>query len=373
MTVLDARQARRFRANMKSFEHRLELAVDRAAQACGHDRKRERERYATFCRRVGHRAPAAAQSFEERQRIEAGAESPLIVELMLGLVGQEATGFGYRSLGRYGGSVLASARPVLEGTLRFMLESGAAPADAELVVNEFKLAYPRLDALEDFAEHTPVLLVGVVPRGPTARFQALFNTRLGNPEGHERALEAMFTRARAGWPGFAPLLYDTVYRDDVRFSGLGVEVEPGRPWRSHAYLLLDRAELPLVAEGLPRLLASAPLPATADAALAGAAQLLAAFPREHTTGDLELSIALEEGSPPRARFSVMLTRHDPEQLAAFLREQGSDLTTVQPILDALTAKVEQGEVVKEPVHAIALTPAREGKAARIDLTLEAPL
>jgi hypothetical protein len=373
MTVLDAKQARRFRANMKTFEHRLELAVDRAAELCGDDRKRERDRFATFCRRVGHRTPATAQTLDERQRIEAGAESPLIVELMFGLVGPKAVGFGYRSLGRYGGAVLASARPVLEGTLRFMLESGATPADAELVVSEFKLAYPRLDALKEFAEHTPLLLVGVVPRAPTARFQALFNTRLGNPEGHERALEGMLARSRAGWPGFAERLYDTVYREDVRFSGLGVDVEPGRPWRSNVYLLLDRSELPMVAEGLRRLLAAAPQPASADLALAGADALLAAFPADQMTGDLELSIALHEGGPPRARFSVMLKRHDPEVLAELLRRHGSDVAAVQPVLAALTAKVEQGEVVKAPVHAVALVPGAGGPPSRIDLTLEALL
>jgi hypothetical protein len=372
--VLDAKQARRFRANLKTFEHRLERAVAQLAQVCGtDDPKRERERFATFCRRVGHRAPAVAQDLEQRQRIEAGAESPLIVELMLGLVGARAVGFGYRSLGRYGGSVLAWARPVLEGTLRFMLESGADTADAELVVSEFKLAYPRLAALSEFSELTPLILVGLVPRGPSARFQAFFNTRLGNPEGHERALEAMLARARAGWPGFAERLYETVYREDVRFYGLGFEVEPGAPWRSLAYLLLDRGELPLVADGLRRLFAAAPVPASADAALAGAEQLLAAFPADQLTGDLELSIALQDGSPPRARFSVMLTRHDPEVLAGFLRQQGSDLAMVQPVIAALTAKVEQGEVVKAPVHAVALTPGAAGQPARIDLTLEALL
>lgn len=375
MIAHDREAAQHFAQNSLTYDARVDDGLKVMAKSCGCSTNTEVHRLRRMRELLGgsYRCPSA----EEIKRNQGNVPLPVIFEFMYSVSEGKARGFGYRSVGNK--SPQMSRRQwlgtMLQGAAILLLESNGRRSDMPVLGELTQLCYPRPEELEAYEQNAPMLLVGLVPKRNRARLQVFFNPRMGDPQGHDRQLDAMLHAAGCGPRDFARRLYDNVYIDGISLYGVGVEFDAIAPTRALIYLLFDRQQVPQIINGLQRLLAHPSGAGTVEIERAHQSleAALAGIGSKRVQERLELAIVLQQNQEPQLKYSVMLTGRDTmASLTRLAHQQHCAVHDVEDVVKAVSRRVDKSIVMSESVHAAALQLVPD-QPARIDLTLNIPL
>ncbi len=372
MIVVDPAAARDLQKNVLGYDKRVERGLCGLARAASYDHKLVGA-WLRLARKTIGSMEAPASEVEASSHVERATRSlPLMFELLVQLGEGGVTACGFRTAGRVRAAVLDTAKNMLVSSLEFLLAAGFSQADASIVPLAFRHAFAKLSHVGGDSGLVAPMLLGVVPRGEHVRAQVLFNTRFGNPHGHEHSLRAMLDLTDLGWPSFVRDLYETVYDETTRFYGAGFDLEPGVKPRGLVYLLFERSQLAELRERLGELARRAPAGLTVDPApaLEGLELVHEHFAAERLSSQIELGISLQGAKAPRFKFSVMFERCPKSAaLASLTRSCGAGAEALLDAIKTIRGDVVAPAVVKNPLHAVAVQSV-PGKPPRFDFVLE---
>lgn len=271
---------------------------------------------------------------------------PVPYELVLTLARGVPRGFAYLTQGAPQATFHASATSLLTNVLKQLLAQNAL-ADAELVADLFRTAFPAIDASEHFSPLTQGMLVGFVPRPEHFDLKLYFNTRVDVSVPHRSKVLTMVERC-GGDASLTGTLYDALYsaQADTTFSGVGVDVSDATG-RAKLYVHGPRTRTrELIASIAPEL------------ALGSVDTLLDATDSDAASTDCEIAFAVRgSGTPPTLKLTVfyagkLVTEADQERALALLERWGYASDGVRSAIASLQVDDAQAQV--QPLHGIGI-------------------
>lgn len=344
------------RAEIGTYAARCEAAVCELARACGLDEGLELARFRASRDRFAAAAPQEA-SGAGNVIADLSAALPLFYELVATLEEGRVAGLAYLTQGRAGATLPDGLAAALRGALHLLVESRGPKAQALLLADVFRLAFPDLGALAELSPLAQGIIVGVAPTAAGPALKVYLNTRLqpGAPN-RERVL-AILARVGHEDAGSVAAAYDALYGPGLptHFRGVGIDLHPGDgPARAKLYVHAPRAQLDTV---LARLVE---LGAAAGAALRSSAEeLLAALDSEALAQEVELALALRPGHAPTLKLTAFFVGEavgvqDWTRLQRLLARWQLPTEPVTRVLAALTGEARAAAIQRHPLHAVGI-------------------
>jgi len=350
--------------HLGTYDRRVEAAVRALASATRQPAEAALAHFrrcrATLEAAANRRAPAAPSAEPSAENL--AAQLPTLFEFVLTLAERQNKGFAFLTQGHPSGTLPENMQALLEGVteLELTAERGAV---AGLLIDLFRLHFPKPAALRDFSGLALALLVGFVPTGEGHELKLYFNTRLGTQRGYREAVSGTLARLGIDAPGLAERVLDELYTDEAVFYGTGVDLDAGPDGRLKLYFHYPRTALAELAPRLERL--GGAEGATTTELLRDLANLLRYFDAQALTDTMEIAVALSAKAAPACKVTLFCRaesqRHSAQDsLFTYLRKLGYPVEGLRRTLRALAQGCAEGVVWEHALHAIALEPATGG-------------
>jgi hypothetical protein len=362
---------------LEQYPLRCERVVEALAHACALAPAEEVERFKQ-CRDILGPLSDDKNTDDLMGRVSSmlGDTLPLQFEFVLTFASDAPLRFAFMTHGRSGASLPLTLSRLLRAALRLHVCGNGDPEESLLLAEQFKLAFPSIEALRLYSPMAQGMIVSVVPLPQRTGLKVYFNTRLDTTTPHRERIFKMLERSGLSDHG----LYDVLYEQGagVSFSGVGVDLDGDGHHRMKLYVRVDRTMARGLLQRVAERLDSQAPHEIRQQLLEPVDRLLAVFDAEHVAPTVELAVALRDREPPTIKVTTFLaakTRNQAcvDQLARYLGSLGYAADALRAAVLALEDPHDPATSKRiHPLHGVGLeVPA--GAHPKINVYLEPTL